>query len=202
MQDNAKDVPGRPREFDRISALTKAMNVFWSLGFSKTTYAELEYNTGLHRQSLVYAFGNKKSLFNQALKHYAATRVQKVIDILEASSSPLENICTVFAMWAKDAQNDTTPGCLFVNTSVEIGQSEPAIAQIVEDSTQRLIKAFHQAFKAGQDRGEITIKVDAADLARQAVAIGDGALLRSKVSTDSSFAEVAFKAFIALISNK
>jgi len=202
MQDHFKDVPGRPREFDHDSVITKAMNVFWCLGFSKTTYSELEQNTGLHRQSLVYAFGNKKTLFNQVLRHYAATRVQKVIDILEASNSPLDNICTVFAMWAKDARDEATPGCLFVNTSVEIGHSEPAVAQIIEDSTQRLIKAFHQAFKAGQTRGEITIKVDAADLARQAVAVGDGALLRSKASVDPSFAEVAFKAFIALISNK
>lgn len=202
MEKQAKNTFGRPREFAHDAALTKAMNVFWGLGFSKTTYAELEQATGVHRQSLVYAFGDKKSLFNQALSHYAATRVQRVIDRLEASGSPLENICAVFAMWAEDAQRQTTPGCLFVNASVEIGNSEPTSTRIIEDSIQSLIKAFHKAFKAGQARGEITTKVDAADLAKQAVAVGDGVLLRSKTSIDPDFSEAVFKAFIALIGNK
>ncbi|MBE9050707.1 TetR/AcrR family transcriptional regulator [Nostocales cyanobacterium LEGE 11386] len=202
MRSKIKDLPGRPRVFDHDVVLTKAMNVFWSLGFSRTTYAELENATGLHRQSLIYAFGDKKALFNQALNHYAATRVQAVINQLEASGSPLDNIRAVFSMWVEDARCQAKPGCLFVNTSAEIGQFEPAIAQLIENSTQRLIQAFAQAFQVGQARGEITTQVDAAALARQAVAVGDGALLRSKTSTNSAFAEAAFQAFIALISNK
>lgn len=199
MQGKINNTPGRPREFDRDVVLTKAMNVFWGLGFAKTTYAELEKATGLHRQSLVYAFGDKKTLFNEVLNHYAAIRVQAIINQLELPGSPLDNIRAAFAIWAEDARREATPGCIFVNTSAEISRSEPAIARIIESSTQNLIKAFHQAFKTGQARGEIATAVDAADLAMQAVAVGDGALLRSKASGDPSLAEAAFRSFIALI---
>ncbi|MEL6262374.1 MAG: TetR/AcrR family transcriptional regulator [Cyanobacteria bacterium J06626_6] len=46
--------------------------VFWQQGFAKTTYADLEKATGLHRQSLVYAFGDKKALFESAIDYYNA----------------------------------------------------------------------------------------------------------------------------------
>lgn len=199
MPGKIKDAPGRPREFNRDVVLTQAMYVFWELGFSKTTYASLERATGLHRQSLVYAFGDKESLFYQALDRYGATQVQSIINQLEASGSPLTNIRAAFAQWLEDARRESTPGCLFVNTSAEIGQSDPKVAQIVDSATKRLIEAFQQAFEAGQAQGEITTTVQAIDLAQQAVAVGDGALLRCKTSGNSSFAEASFNSFISLI---
>ena len=193
----SKNTPGRPREFDREATLTEAMNVFWSLGFARTTYAELEKATGLHRQSIVYAFGDKEKLFHEALNHYAAKRVKDVIERLDAPGSPLENIRAVFAMWAEDARREALPGCLFVNTSAEIGR-QPSVAQIIERATQNLLKAFHRTIKAGQAQGEITNKVEASALAQQAVAVGDGALLRSRLG--ASLADAAFRSFIELIS--
>lgn len=68
MAREVKELPGRPREFDREAALAKAMEMFWEQGFSKTIYAILERATGLHRQSLVYAFGDKKALFQAVLQ--------------------------------------------------------------------------------------------------------------------------------------
>ena len=194
----SKNTPGRPREFEREATLTKAMNVFWSLGFAKTTYAELEKATGLHRQSLVYAFGDKEKLFQEALNHYAAKRVKDIIERLDAPGSPLENIRAVFAMWAEDAKCEVSPGCLFVNTSAEISHFQPSAAQIINRATQNLLKAFHRTIEAGQAQGEITCKVDAGALAQQAVAVGDGALLKSKLG--SSLADAAFHSFIELIS--
>ena len=194
----SKNTPGRPREFEREATLTEAMNVFWSLGFARTTYAELEKATGLHRQSLVYAFGDKEKLFHEALNHYAAKRVKDVIERLDAPGSPLENIRAVFAMWAEDARREALPGCLFVNTSAEISHLQPSAAQIIDQATQNLLKAFHRTIKAGQAQGEITDKVEASALAQQAVAVGEGALLRSRLG--SSLADAAFRSFIELIS--
>ncbi|NJO52130.1 MAG: TetR/AcrR family transcriptional regulator [Leptolyngbyaceae cyanobacterium RM2_2_4] len=199
MLQAAKEMPGRPREFDCEATLAKAVDVFWEYGFSKTTYALLEKATGLHRQSLVYAFGDKKALFQAVLRHYAKTRVQAAIDQLKAPGSPLTNIRLVFDSWLRDVQRKSTTGCLFVNTSGEFGRAEPAFAQVIEQSTQRLIEVFEQAIQAGQSQGEILSYIDAADLARQAIAVGDGALLRSRASNDPSFAEAVFRAFLASI---
>ena len=200
MMDKAvKESPGRPREFDRDAVLNQLTDVFWQHGFSKTTYAALEDATGLHRQSLIYAFGDKKALFQTVLQHYATIKVQMVLDRLHADSTPLANIRAVFEMWLSDAQRELTPGCLCVNTSGELGQAEPAVAQVIEQSTQRLLHAFQQVIQAGQSQGEIVTTIKATDLARQAIAVGDGALLYSRVSGDSSFAEAAFRSFLTSI---
>lgn len=195
----AKESPGRPREFDRDVVLTQLTDVFWQHGFSRTTYAALEDATGLHRQSLIYAFGDKKALFQTVLQYYAAIKVQAVLDCLTMDDSPLANIRAVFGMWLRDARQDLAPGCLFVNTSGELGQAEPVVAQVIEQSTQRLLQAFQQVIQSGQSQGEIITTIEASDLARQAIAVGDGALLHSRVSGDSSFAEAAFRAFLTSI---
>lgn len=199
MARKVRELSGRPREFDRVAALAKAMDVFWERGFFKTTYAALEEATGLHRQSLVYAFGDKKALFHAVLQHYAVTRVQSVLDQLQSSDSPLANIKAVFNLWLNDARREATSGCLFVNTSGELGQTDSIFAKTIEKSTQQLLQAFEKVILLGQSQGEIISHVNATDLARQAIAVGDGALLRSRVSEDSSFAESAFRAFLLSI---
>lgn len=199
MTRKRKDLPGRPREFDQEKALAKAMDVFWEHGFSKTTYTMLEEATGLRRQSLVYAFGDKKALFQAVLHHYAKTRVQAIIDQLKAPGSPLTNIRLAFDSWLEDVRREFTVGCLFVNTSGEFGRKEPTLTQVIELSTQQLIRAFEQAIQAGQSEGEIISHIDAADIAQQAIAVGDGALLRSRANGNPYFAEAAFRSFLASI---
>ncbi|MEB3213524.1 MAG: TetR/AcrR family transcriptional regulator [Leptolyngbyaceae bacterium] len=199
MSRAAKEAPGRPREFDPETVLAKAMDVFWDNGFAKTTYAMLEQETGLRRQSLVYAFGDKKALFQAVLRHYAQTRVNVFIQELNAPGSPLANLERAFDSWLEDVRRESTSGCLFVNTSGELGPTEPSFAQVIEQSTQHLCQAFQKTIEAGQAQGEIISTIDAADLAKQAIAVGDGALLRSRASGDPSFAESAFRAFLALI---
>lgn len=202
MTKTSKESPGRPREFDQDKVLTQITEVFWQHGFAQTTYGLLEAATGLHRQSLVYAFGDKKSLFQAVLQHYASTRVQAIVDCLQAHDSPLLKIQAAFAVWLNDARRETMPGCLFVNTSGELGQSEPAFAQVIEQATQRLLEAFQKTIQAGQVEGTIVSHIDAADLAQQAIAVGDGALLHSRVSGNSSIAEAAFRAFLASIESR
>ncbi|MGF1570053.1 MAG: TetR/AcrR family transcriptional regulator [Nodosilinea sp.] len=199
MVKTIKDPPGRPRKFERDTALEQATAVFWEHGFAQTTYGALEQATGLHRQSLVYAFGDKKALFQAVLQHYAATRVQVIIDQLQAPGSPMANIRAVYARWLEDARREATTGCLFVNTAGELGSADPAFSQVIEQSTQRLDQAFQQAIRAGQRQGEIIADLAVADLAKQAIAVGDGGLLRSRASGNPTFAEEVFQSFLALI---
>jgi AcrR family transcriptional regulator len=63
--------PGRPRAFDAEKALGRAMKVFWRKGYLGTSLFDLTDAMGINRPSLYAAFGDKKSLFRQALEHYA-----------------------------------------------------------------------------------------------------------------------------------
>ncbi|UIJ74071.1 TetR/AcrR family transcriptional regulator [Aurantimonas sp. HBX-1] len=61
---------GRPRAFDRETALGAAMRLFWQKGFEATSMAELTEAMGIGSPSLYAAFGSKEALYAEAVRHY------------------------------------------------------------------------------------------------------------------------------------
>jgi AcrR family transcriptional regulator len=64
---------GRPRTFDRDDALQRAVDVFWEHGYDATSVALLSQATGISTPSLYSAFGDKRTLFLEALDRYLHT---------------------------------------------------------------------------------------------------------------------------------
>ncbi|WP_115718010.1 TetR/AcrR family transcriptional regulator [Gallaecimonas mangrovi] len=74
---------GRPREFDRDSAVDAAMNLFWEKGFESTSLADLRKTLGnLSSASFYAAFGSKQALFEECLARYTEScgAVSAVLD--------------------------------------------------------------------------------------------------------------------------
>src|SRR5436853_5495947 len=63
---------GRPRGFDRETALETAMRLFWSRGYEATSVSDLVAAMGITPPSLYGAFGDKKRLFMEAVDRYQA----------------------------------------------------------------------------------------------------------------------------------
>ena len=57
----------RPREFDESAALDAAVDCFWREGYEATSVRDLAARMGITGTSLYNAFGDKRSLFRQAL---------------------------------------------------------------------------------------------------------------------------------------
>ncbi len=175
------------------------MRVFWSHGYAGTSYPALEKATGLHRQSLRYAFGDKAALFERVINHYADRKVGAVAAILNRSLSARENIETVFAIWAKDANHPSRQGCLMVNALAELGSAESMAVTAIDRANQKLIDAFAHAFTAAQEQGTVRPDLDARVLASQAVALGDGFMVHGRSSFVANLAEAAFAGFLRQI---
>ena len=187
---------GRPRSFDPDAVLDAALEAFHRYGLSATTYDVLERATGLRRQSLVYAFGDKSTLFQAALRRYAERRVAEVIACLEAPGSPASAIRRAFALWLEDARNAERRGCLLVNTAGEVGPRDEVLAQIVQAASDRLTAAFAEAFSRAGVAGELRMEADPEGLAHCAVVLGDGALLHARASGQARRAEASVRAFL------
>ena len=97
------------------------MAVFWQHGFDAATYEALEAATGLRRQSLIYAFGDKRAMFLKALDHYAVTRVTAICDVLGEEPVAKTSVRSAFDLWLADARRRKHRGCLMVMTAGEIG---------------------------------------------------------------------------------
>ena len=61
---------GRPRAFDRESALDQAMRLFWNRGFEGTSMADLTEAMAMSPSSLYAAFGDKEALYKAAVDQY------------------------------------------------------------------------------------------------------------------------------------
>ncbi|TWV53711.1 TetR/AcrR family transcriptional regulator [Streptomyces misionensis] len=64
---------GRPRSFDRETALVQATRLFWEHGYEGTSIADLTRVIGVSPPSLYAAFGDKRALFNEVVDRYGDT---------------------------------------------------------------------------------------------------------------------------------
>jgi AcrR family transcriptional regulator len=69
-KENTMAQMGRPRQFDRDSALTKAMHLFWQNGFDATSLSQLKAEMGISAPSFYAAFGSKEALFQETVALY------------------------------------------------------------------------------------------------------------------------------------
>jgi AcrR family transcriptional regulator len=74
---------GRPRSFDRDAALEVAMRLFWRHGYEGVSFQQLTAATGLAAPSLYAAFGNKASLYREALDRYGTMRLASDLSFMD-----------------------------------------------------------------------------------------------------------------------
>src|SRR3954470_2591512 len=98
-------VAGRPRSFDEDQVLDQIMFLFWQKGYEATGLVDLEQATGLGRQSLYGAFGDKRAFFLRVVEHYFE-RVLKphIVDVLDAPGSARANVERIFEQWQSLAE--------------------------------------------------------------------------------------------------
>ncbi|WP_326731673.1 TetR/AcrR family transcriptional regulator [Streptomyces phaeochromogenes] len=68
-----KTTTGRPRAFDRDTALDQAIRLFWQHGYEGTSIAALTDAMDIRPPSLYSAFGDKRTLFREAVLRYMTT---------------------------------------------------------------------------------------------------------------------------------
>src|SRR5580698_11488798 len=120
---------GRPRAFDRDTALKRAMELFWRQGYESTSISDLTSAMGITAPSLYAAYGGKERLYLEAVERYKsglgnsgrilageATARAAIERLLEASAIELTNT------------EDHPPGCMVVASAIN-GSPESAHLQ-------------------------------------------------------------------------
>jgi TetR/AcrR family transcriptional repressor of nem operon len=184
---------GRPREFDREQALDQAMRLFWTQGYEATGVAQLTEAMGIGRQSLYNTFGDKRSLFQQALEHYSQQALVPLLERLQAPGSPLANLRSVLQEWAGLGADTGTRtgrcGCLLTNSSCELGSRDTELSAVLERKMERMEEAFRDCLQRARDAGELEADQDLKALARFLTNTGQGLAVSTKVVADESFAQ-------------
>ncbi|MGG5821652.1 TetR/AcrR family transcriptional regulator [Falsiroseomonas sp. HW251] len=170
---------GRPREFDRGKALEDAMRAFWAGGYERTGLPELQAAMGIGRQSLYNTFGDKRSLFLEALDHYGTTQFRWLHERLAAPGSGLANVRSVLGTWVDAVTAPDFRGCLVCNSTVEFGR-DAAVTAITERHNAAIEASFRAALERAVGDGELRPGTDAAALAQFLANLGQGLALQGR----------------------
>lgn len=171
------------KTFNIDKTLDDAMRVFWSRGYEATSMRDLIQGMGINRGSLYDTYGDKRSLFVAALRHYDKQYRKTHLAKLEREHSPKKAIAALFAGWVDLVTTDTDRrGCFLTNTALELSAHDAEIGDIVATSQRETEHFFRRLIKSGQSIGEIDQDLDPTQNARLLLAslIGLLVLARSR----------------------
>lgn len=149
----------RHKEFEINEVLDKAMHLFWTQGYEKTSMQELVDTMGIHRRSIYDTFGDKHALFIQTLQRYKSLQAQRLQSLVE-KQAPVKELMRIFLTTTIDNQ-DLPKGCLMVNSGVELGILDPEVSTFVENGYTQTEQYLRDLLIIGQNNGEIKADLDA-----------------------------------------
>ncbi|MGW0815477.1 TetR/AcrR family transcriptional regulator [Streptomyces viridiviolaceus] len=164
---------GRPRSFDRETALEKALMAFWEHGYEATSVSDLTRVMDIGAPSLYAAFGDKRTLFEEVVREYG-TRYGSFGDRALAEEPTAR--AGIERMLREAAVEYTAPGrphgCLVIHAAVNC--STPEVEESLRERRNANIAAFERRIRADVAAGVLPEGTDAAALARHAGAIIQG----------------------------
>ena len=151
----------RTRTFDPSTALSRAVDLFSSKGYSDTSMEDIVRATGVSRYGIYGTFGNKRELFEQALERYAeGMGKQSFLRLLEPDAS-LEHIRAIFReRVAGICEREGNKGCLFIHTAMQLAPKDDELRGVLQKFMHRIARAFAVGLESAKERGEIRADID------------------------------------------
>ncbi|MFI0807934.1 TetR/AcrR family transcriptional regulator [Streptomyces echinatus] len=185
---------GRPRSFDRATALEKALMAFWEHGYEATSVSDLTRIMGIGAPSLYAAFGDKRTLFDEVVQVYADTYGAFGDRALAEEPTAREGIARLLREAAAAYADPAHPyGCLMVHAATNC--SSPEVEALLRDRRNASIAALESRIRADVAAGLLPAGTDAATLARHAGAMIQGMSQQARDGADreelEALAEIA-----------
>jgi TetR/AcrR family transcriptional repressor of nem operon len=135
------------------------MRLFWRKGYAATSVEDLIATLHLSRSSLYDTFGNKRTLFLEALKFYSERVLGATAQTLNESPSPIIGIQKVFDDLIVSAGNETGAlGCFMVNSVAELVPYDPDVTEIATAYANSLQQLLTKVLKAARSLNMLTKK--------------------------------------------
>jgi AcrR family transcriptional regulator len=167
---------GRPKVFDKDSALNKAMVLFWQHGYEATSMAHLVEATGAKAPTLYAEFTNKEGLFRAVLDRYLA-RVTKLRETcLRCDNRTLEEALEdyLYLVAKLFTDKDTPTGCFMICTSSVLAVSSDDISEMIKARQSMLEATLLKFLEQHQQKGEIPATTCVRNLAKYLCCIVQG----------------------------
>jgi TetR/AcrR family transcriptional regulator, transcriptional repressor for nem operon len=186
----------RTKAFSPHDALSTAVELFWDLGYEKTSLDMLMSETGVARQSLYDTFGDKRSLYLKALAHYRDTS-QAQLRRLFASGHPIRACFSKLLRGiATESKAAHLRGCLLLSANLEREAGDKTISDFLKENQAQVEGIFRDALRRARDAGDLPVDRDPDALARFFLVTVQG--MRSTARVHSNRAALQQVARVAL----
>ncbi|MGG1661037.1 TetR/AcrR family transcriptional regulator [Brevibacillus sp. NRS-1366] len=190
----------RPREFQEDKALEKAMQVFWEKGYEGTSMSDLTSRMEIQKPSIYAAFGEKRELFERALRKYIQEHASFVRGRLQSTSSAKDAIRILFEEIVSQAYDDNlSRGCFCINTMVELAPHDPRFEVLTREHQLYLSVIFQEAIERGKKAGEFQPEINAKAIANTMVVSLIGLTVMMKSRPDKMFVNQTVATILSLL---
>jgi TetR/AcrR family transcriptional repressor of nem operon len=190
----------RQKEFDRDEVLHKAMEIFWTRGYEGASIQDLVKHMGINRQSMYDTFGDKHSLFLEALDRYREIQSRKVFEVLERPGSMKKNLRQLFEeAVARSLSAEGRRGCFVGNSLSELAGRCEETATRTCNSVASAEKMFQKALQRGKEQGELRRVSDTRAVARFLYSNLQGLLLMAKATRDRKLLNDVVKVTLSVL---
>ncbi|MFJ6404609.1 TetR/AcrR family transcriptional regulator [Streptomyces hydrogenans] len=188
---------GRPRSFDRPTALEQATMAFWDRGYETTSVSDLTRVMGISAPSLYAAFGDKRTLFEEVVAQYVLSH--GAFGTRAFTEEPTAR-AGVARMLREAAHHYTEPGhppgCLVISAAVNC--STPEVEEALRARRNANLAVFEDRIRADVESGVLPAATDPRVLARLSGAVLQGMSQQARDgATERELAEVAEAAMLA-----
>jgi AcrR family transcriptional regulator len=194
---------GRPRSFDTDQALDRALDVFWSTGFTASSLDELCDAMGIARPSLYAAFGDKEDLYLAALARFRELMAQTYREANQAAGSARDAVVAFLdGAIARYTSGRTARGCLAVCTATSEAPSHPRVRAALAELVGDLDRAHLAMLTRARDTGELPGGADVALLAQVLSGVQQSIAVRARAGVRVEELEALAHAVVTLVFGK
>ncbi|MFH7018657.1 TetR/AcrR family transcriptional regulator [Flavobacterium sp. FlaQc-47] len=144
--------------------LEKAMNVFWSKGYTASSLSDLTEAMAINKSSLYNSFGDKYSLFKACLKHYGKLVEQDYASSIDDQAKPIKNLENIIDGIFKTT-TERAYSCMGIKTSFELASDDKEIRAVIKTGHDKTISLIQSFIKEAQSQGDIAAVRDSRNMA-------------------------------------
>lgn len=171
----------RERDFSESEALNRLTDVFCTHGYASTSLALLQEATGLGKQSLYNTFGDKQSMYLQAI-NCAVQRGARHIAAMQAAENGRAALALYFDAVVQTcaSANPAEKSCIVTSGLLE-GVDEAALTLALTRRWHAAHELLRSAIERGQRDGSIVNQAPSAELAELLAALIGGLRVAARV---------------------
>ena len=172
---------GRPRAFDRDTALLAAMRTFWTQGYEGTSVQDLAAAMGVNKPSLYATFGCKEEIFREAVELYDRVEGKATSQSLKKAGTAREAVESMLRSNARAYVVEEGPrGCMIVLSSLLGAPENESVRVFLADNRLQGEATLRERLAQGMAEGDLAVSADLDQLAAFYTTVLEGLSIQAR----------------------